>query len=87
MVRVSLNYDNLAYVGAVRRFGNNFEVTIYGIASIFKNVLRFLAVSSTFQKLLNVVPMISIVSAPHQPRTASAASGMSECIRLLYIIP
>ena len=50
MVRVSQNYDNLAYVGAVRRFGNNFAVTIYGIASIFEKVLRFLSVSSTFQK-------------------------------------
>ena len=51
IVMVSQNYDNLVYVGAVGHFGNNFAITIYGIASIFEKVLRFLSVSSTFQKL------------------------------------
>ena len=35
----------------VPRFGNNFATTIYGIASIFEKVLRFLSVLLTFQKL------------------------------------
>ena len=39
-----------------------------------------------FAEALNVVHSIIIVNAPHQLRTASAASGVSECIRLLYKI-
>ena len=39
------------YVGDIPRFGNNFATTIYGIASIFEKVLRFLSVLLTFQKL------------------------------------
>ena len=37
-----------------------------------------------FSEALKVVNRINIVSVTHQLLTASAASGVSECMRLLY---